>query len=140
MNELRNRRDKHLLDSEGRPLTSEQDVRHYLSMLEANANDEFPPFPEFWESSKWVNVSRSLDGKDFSGRLLVLDFWTFCCINCMHILPVWIDRLQKVAKYKMWRVGKTEIRSTGQTAWSICSNKASSDASMEYNLRHRSDF
>ncbi|KAK2712954.1 hypothetical protein QYM36_011603 [Artemia franciscana] len=24
---------------------------------------------------------------DFSSQLLVLDFFTYCCINCMHILP-----------------------------------------------------
>ena len=88
MNELRNRRDKHLTDAEGRPLTSNLAVRNYLSMIETNENGEFPPFPKFWEPSKWVNVSRPLDDQDFSGRLLVLDFWTFCCINCMHILPV----------------------------------------------------
>lgn len=21
------------------------------------------------------------------GKVLVLDFWTYCCINCMHVLP-----------------------------------------------------
>ncbi|MDT5025898.1 MAG: hypothetical protein QOE61_2324, partial [Micromonosporaceae bacterium] len=24
--------------------------------------------------------------KDFQGRVLILDFWTFCCINCLHVL------------------------------------------------------
>ena len=23
---------------------------------------------------------------DFRGRVLILDFWTFCCINCLHVL------------------------------------------------------
>jgi len=21
------------------------------------------------------------------GKVVLLDFWTFCCINCMHVLP-----------------------------------------------------
>jgi thiol-disulfide isomerase/thioredoxin len=23
---------------------------------------------------------------DFRGRFLLLDFWTFCCVNCLHVL------------------------------------------------------
>jgi thiol-disulfide isomerase/thioredoxin/sugar lactone lactonase YvrE len=35
----------------------------------------------------WLNTGeRSLSLADFRGRILVLDFWTFCCINCLHIL------------------------------------------------------
>ena len=26
-------------------------------------------------------------GRELRGRVLVLDFWTYCCINCMHVLP-----------------------------------------------------
>ncbi|MCA9269018.1 MAG: redoxin domain-containing protein, partial [Planctomycetales bacterium] len=25
--------------------------------------------------------------KDLRGKFVVLDFWTYCCINCMHVLP-----------------------------------------------------
>ncbi|MBU6451956.1 MAG: redoxin domain-containing protein [Cyanobacteria bacterium REEB67] len=31
--------------------------------------------------------------KDLKGRFVLLDFWTFCCINCMHILPS-LDELE----------------------------------------------
>jgi sugar lactone lactonase YvrE len=24
--------------------------------------------------------------KDFRGRVVIVDFWTFCCINCLHVL------------------------------------------------------
>jgi thiol-disulfide isomerase/thioredoxin len=35
----------------------------------------------------WLNTGgRSLSLADFRGRILVLDFWTFCCINCLHVL------------------------------------------------------
>jgi thiol-disulfide isomerase/thioredoxin len=33
-------------------------------------------------------VSRPLSlSKDLRGKVIVLDFFTYCCINCMHILP-----------------------------------------------------
>ncbi len=35
----------------------------------------------------WLNTGgRELKLADFRGRILVLDFWTFCCINCLHVL------------------------------------------------------
>lgn len=37
--------------------------------------------------SEWLNTSRPLDLKDLRGKVVVLDFWTYCCINCIHVLP-----------------------------------------------------
>ncbi len=35
----------------------------------------------------WLNTGgKQLSIKDFRGRILILDFWTFCCINCLHVL------------------------------------------------------
>ena len=35
----------------------------------------------------WLNTGgKSLSITDFRGRILVVDFWTFCCINCLHVL------------------------------------------------------
>lgn len=36
---------------------------------------------------EWFNVDGPLSLADLSGRLVILDFWTFCCINCFHVLP-----------------------------------------------------
>ncbi len=35
----------------------------------------------------WINTGGPLDLKSLRGKFVVLDFWTYCCINCMHILP-----------------------------------------------------
>jgi thiol-disulfide isomerase/thioredoxin len=35
----------------------------------------------------WLNTGeRELSLGDFRGRFLLLDFWAFCCINCLHVL------------------------------------------------------
>ena len=35
----------------------------------------------------WINTAGPIDLKDLRGKFVLLDFWTYCCINCMHILP-----------------------------------------------------
>ncbi|HEU5128643.1 MAG TPA: NHL domain-containing thioredoxin family protein [Glycomyces sp.] len=35
----------------------------------------------------WLNTGgRRLDLERLRGKVVVLDFWTFCCINCLHVL------------------------------------------------------
>ena len=35
----------------------------------------------------WLNTGgRALHLEDLRGRIAILDFWTFCCINCLHVL------------------------------------------------------
>lgn len=36
---------------------------------------------------EWLNTDRPLSLDEFRGKLVLLDFWTFCCINCMHVIP-----------------------------------------------------
>jgi len=35
----------------------------------------------------WLNTDHPLSLPELRGRIVLLDFWTYCCINCMHILP-----------------------------------------------------
>ena len=35
----------------------------------------------------WLNTAGApLSLADLRGRIVVLDFWTFCCVNCLHVL------------------------------------------------------
>ncbi|XP_022662944.1 NHL repeat-containing protein 2-like isoform X1 [Varroa destructor] len=43
---------------------------------------------------EWINVASPLQSSiHLRGRLLLVDFFTYCCINCMHILP-YLHRLE----------------------------------------------
>lgn len=43
--------------------------------------------PELPQNSPWFNTDKPLSVKQLRGRVVILDFWTYCCINCLHILP-----------------------------------------------------
>jgi sugar lactone lactonase YvrE len=43
-----------------------------------------PPLPE---GTRWLNTAGPLRLADLRGKFVLMDFWTYCCINCMHILP-----------------------------------------------------
>ncbi len=36
---------------------------------------------------QWFNVDAPLRLSNLRGRIVLLDFWTSCCINCIHTLP-----------------------------------------------------
>jgi DNA-binding beta-propeller fold protein YncE len=43
--------------------------------------------PELEGGVGWLNTAGPLRLKDLRGKFVLLDFWTFCCINCLHTLP-----------------------------------------------------
>jgi len=44
--------------------------------------------PDFRAELEWINTGgRQLTLADFRGRILLLDFWTYGCINCQHMIP-----------------------------------------------------
>src|SRR3989339_1770933 len=53
----------------------------------ASAQKKSIPAPELSGGAAWLNVSRPLTIADLKGKVVLLDFWTYCCINCMHIIP-----------------------------------------------------
>ncbi|MGH7489560.1 MAG: thioredoxin-like domain-containing protein, partial [bacterium] len=43
--------------------------------------------PELTGGVGWLNTDTPLTLKQLRGKIVLLDFWTFCCINCIHIVP-----------------------------------------------------
>ena len=43
---------------------------------------------EFPENMEWLNTGgKPVRLADLRGKMVLLDFWTYCCINCMHVIP-----------------------------------------------------
>lgn len=51
------------------------------------------PFPQRFDAPSfegghgWLNTSEPLDWQKLKGKVVLIDFWTYCCINCIHVLP-----------------------------------------------------
>ncbi|HEY9806220.1 MAG TPA: thioredoxin-like domain-containing protein, partial [Candidatus Obscuribacterales bacterium] len=43
--------------------------------------------PELPQDRPWLNTAHPLTLRSLRGRLVLLDFWTYGCINCLHVLP-----------------------------------------------------
>ena len=60
----------------------------------------YGPAPEFVDNQRWFNTpgGRPLTLKRLRGRVVLVDFWTYSCINCIRTLPylkAWDKRYRK---------------------------------------------
>lgn len=46
-----------------------------------------PKAPSLDGGKEWLNSAGEITLKDLRGKVVLIDFWTYCCINCMHVLP-----------------------------------------------------
>ena len=54
--------------------------------------------PEFPADLDWINVDNPLTMNGLLGKIVILDFWTYGCINCLHIIPILEQVEQKFAE------------------------------------------
>jgi thiol-disulfide isomerase/thioredoxin len=60
--------------------------KRFISDLEARGGGKL--VPDFNRGLDWFNVSAPLSlNRQLRGKMVILDFWTYCCINCIHVLP-----------------------------------------------------
>jgi thiol-disulfide isomerase/thioredoxin len=52
--------------------------------------------PELSGGRSWINTDKPLSIAALKGKVVLLDFWTYGCINCIHIIP---DLKRLEAKY-----------------------------------------
>jgi thiol-disulfide isomerase/thioredoxin len=63
-----------------------------------------PSLPEFQGITNWLNSS-PLTVADLQGSIVLIQFWTFACINCQRTLPYVVDWHQKYASQGLKIVG-----------------------------------
>ena len=60
--------------------------KRYIANLEKRGGGQLLPL-DFDANATWLNTSTPLFfSRQLKGKVVVLDFWTLCCINCQHIL------------------------------------------------------
>jgi thiol-disulfide isomerase/thioredoxin len=63
---------------------------------ETESLDDFGAAPDFQDVALWLN-SGPLSMEDLRGKVVLLDFWTYSCVNCLRTLP-YLDRWYEAYK------------------------------------------
>lgn len=61
--------------------------------------------PDFPQGLEWFNSAPLSFRKELIGKVVVLDFWTYCCINCIHVLPDLAELEEKYANAPVAFIG-----------------------------------
>lgn len=86
--------------------------------------------PEFPADMAWLNTRGPLKLKDLRGKFVLLDFWTYCCINCIHILPE-LKKLEQAYPDQLVVIGVHSAKfDTEQNSRNI------SEAILRYEIEH----
>jgi thiol-disulfide isomerase/thioredoxin len=56
------------------------------SFMNDSALRDYGPAPEL-HNQVWLNVDQPLHLADLRGQVVLLEMWTFDCINCQHVMP-----------------------------------------------------
>jgi cytochrome c biogenesis protein CcdA/thiol-disulfide isomerase/thioredoxin len=67
------------------------------------------PYPaaNFAKSNIWLNTpnNQALDMQKLRGKVVLVDFWTYSCINCLRTIPDMVGLDKKYSKYGLVIVG-----------------------------------
>ncbi len=77
--------------------------------LAANERDHITNLPD----SKWLNVTRPVTADDMKDKFLLLDFWTYGCINCIQVAPD-LEALEKTFGDKLLVLGIHSAKFKGE--------------------------
>ncbi|HET9869614.1 MAG TPA: thioredoxin-like domain-containing protein, partial [bacterium] len=86
--------------------------------------------PEFPPGDAWLNTPQPLTLKGLKGKIVLLDFWTYCCINCMHVIPD-LKRLEEKYKDSLVVIGVHSAKFTTEKG-----TDAIREAVLRYGVRH----
>ena len=78
-------------------------IRQHIVRIDQRA-EEFR-IPDFEKGKEWFNSPPLSFERELRGKVVLLDFWTYCCINCIHVLPDLAYLEEKYAGYPVAFVG-----------------------------------
>lgn len=70
--------------------------------------------PELEPAVAWLGTTRPLRLRELRGQVVVLDFWTSCCVNCMHVIPVLRDLERRHAGRPLVVIGVHSAKFPGE--------------------------
>lgn len=91
---------------------------------------QFGTAPELEGGTAWFNTGKPLKLKDLRGKIVMLDFWTLCCINCMHIMSD-LAKLEEKYKNELVVIGVHSPKFENEK-----DNEALRKAVLRYELKH----
>jgi DNA-binding beta-propeller fold protein YncE len=80
--------------SAGAPAPSSTTVAPGTTTTTPSGSGDRRQAPEFPDGLEWLNTDRPLSIAGLRGKVVLLDFWTYGCINCIHIIPD-LERLER---------------------------------------------
>ncbi len=60
--------------------------------------------PDFPAGKTWLNCRQPITLADLKGKLVLLDFWSYCCINCLHVLAD-LEKLERRYRRELVVIG-----------------------------------
>jgi thiol-disulfide isomerase/thioredoxin len=94
-----------LANSNGQVITSNGNSENSISNVKLSIDkSQFRKAPEFTGITSYINTNQT-KLSDLKGKVILVDFWTYSCINCIRTLPYLVDWNQKYSDKGLVIVG-----------------------------------
>jgi thiol-disulfide isomerase/thioredoxin len=94
-----------LANSNGQVITSNGNSENSISNVKLSIDkSQFRKAPEFTGITSYINTNQT-KLSDLKGKVILVDFWTYSCINCIRTLPHLVDWNQKYSNKGLVIVG-----------------------------------
>lgn len=92
-------------NSNGQVITSDGNSENSISNVKLSIDkSQFRKAPEFKGITSYINTNQT-KLSDLKGKVVLVDFWTYSCINCIRTLPYLVDWNQKYSDKGLVIVG-----------------------------------
>ena len=92
-------------NSNGQVITSNGNNENSISNVKLSIDkSQFRKAPEFKGITSYINTNQT-KLSDLKGKVVLVDFWTYSCINCIRTLPYLVDWNQKYSDKGLVIVG-----------------------------------